>query len=80
MLDKYEPESMHSELPVLWDHASGYQIFDSSGNCWIDFCSGIFAANVGHSHPKILKAISDTLNKPLIHNYFFPSQIRLKIG
>ena len=79
LLDKYEPESMHSELPVLWDHASGYQIFDSSGNCWIDFCSGIFAANVGHSHPKILKAISDTLNKPLIHNYFFPSQIRLKL-
>ena len=21
LLDKYEPESMHSELPVLWDHA-----------------------------------------------------------
>lgn len=78
-LDEYEPESMHSELPVFWDHASGYQIFDLSGNCWIDFCSGIFVANAGHSHPKILKAIKDILNKPLIHNYFFPSEIRLKL-
>ena len=79
LMRKYEPESMHSELPVLWDRASGYQIFDASGNCWIDFCSGIFVANVGHSHPKILKAIENTLKKPLIHNYYFPSDIRAKL-
>lgn len=79
LMKKYEPESMHSELPVLWDRALGYQIFDASGNCWIDFCSGIFVANVGHSHPKILKAIENTLKKPLIHNYYFPSDVRAKL-
>ena len=79
LMKKYEPESMHSELPVLWDRALGCQIFDASGNCWIDFCSGIFVANVGHSHPKILKAIENTLKKPLIHNYYFPSDVRAKL-
>ena len=32
LMKKYEPESMHLELPVLWNRASGYQIYDSSGN------------------------------------------------
>lgn len=79
LMKKYEPRSMHLELPVLWDRASGYQIFDRSGNCWIDFCSGIFVTNAGHSHPKILSAIKDMLKKPLIHNYYFPSDVRAKL-
>jgi len=79
LMKKYEPESMHMELPVLWNRASGYRIFDTVGNCWIDFCSGIFVTNIGHGHPKILKSIENTLKKPLIHNYYFPSHIRAKL-
>jgi len=76
---KYEPSAMLNELPVLWDHAEGYQIFDSSGNCWIDFSSGIFVTNVGHSHPDIRKAIMSIINQPLLHNYYFLSEIRAKL-
>jgi 4-aminobutyrate aminotransferase / (S)-3-amino-2-methylpropionate transaminase / 5-aminovalerate transaminase len=78
-LRKYEPKSMSTELPVLWNHAKGHQVFDSSGNIWIDFSSGIFVANVGHGHPKIKKAILEITKKPLLHNYFFPSEIRAKL-
>jgi 4-aminobutyrate aminotransferase / (S)-3-amino-2-methylpropionate transaminase / 5-aminovalerate transaminase len=75
-LSKNEPNSMLNELPVLWDHAIGYQIFDSSGNCWLDFTSGIFVTNVGHGHPKIINRIKEILDKPLLHNYYFLSDIR----
>lgn len=78
-LKRYEPSSMLNELPVLWDHAEGYQVFDSSGNCWIDFSSGIFVTNVGHSHPSVRKAIIDIVNQPLLHNYYFLSEIRAKL-
>jgi 4-aminobutyrate aminotransferase-like enzyme len=78
-LKEFEPNSMLQELPVLWDHAHGYQIFDSSGNCWIDFSSGIFVTNVGHGHPKVVNALQTSLNKPLLHNYYFPSEIRSKL-
>ncbi len=78
-LKQFEPNSMLKELPVLWDHAFGYQIFDSSGNYWIDFSSGIFVTNVGHGHPKVVNALQTFLDKPLLHNYYFPSEIRSKL-
>jgi len=78
-LRKYEPDSMSLELPVVWEKAEGSQIFDENGNCWIDFCSGTFVVNVGHSHPKISKAIIDTVNNNFLHNYYFPSKIRAKL-
>ena len=70
---------MQNELPVLWDHAINYKIFDASGNCWIDFSSGIFVANVGHGNPHIQKTLLNYLKKPLLHDYYFPSEIRSKL-
>ena len=37
------------EVPVFWDKAEGFKVQDRVGNTWIDFTSGIFVANVGHS-------------------------------
>ena len=78
-LSSCEPSSMQNELPVLWDHAINYKIFDASGNCWIDFSSGIFVTNVGHGNPHIQKALLNSLKIPLLHNYYFPSEIRSKL-
>ncbi|WGL60839.1 aspartate aminotransferase family protein [Pigmentibacter sp. JX0631] len=74
-----EPLSMNDQLPVVWDRASGYQVFDSSGNCWIDFTSTIFVANVGHSHPKICSAIIDTVNHQLLNAYYYQTELRAKL-
>lgn len=75
-LEKHEPKSMNQELPLVWNRANGYQIFDDEGNTWIDFSSGIFVTNIGHSNPSVKKAIMDTVNQDLLHNYYFPSKIR----
>ena len=78
-LRKYEPESMNLELPVVWDRAEDFQVFDESGNCWIDFCAGTFVTNAGHRNPKICNAISEIVNNNFLHNYYFPSKIRAKL-
>ena len=78
-LRKYEPESMSLELPVVWDRAEDFQVFDENGNCWIDFCAGTFVTNTGHRNPKICNAISEIVNNNFLHNYYFPSKIRAKL-
>ena len=72
-----ESSSMHGQLPVIWDRAEGFQVFDPWGNCWIDFTSTIFVANAGHSNKRILKAIHQTLEKPLLHTYTYFNPERL---
>ena len=77
-LKKYEVRSMHGQLPVVWDKAKNFQVWDKEGNCWIDFTSTIFVANVGHSNPKVKKAISSIIDNDLIHSYTFITEIRAR--
>ena len=72
----YEPDSMNDQLPVVWDSALNYSIYDISGNKWIDFTSSIFVANVGHSNPKVKEAIISTTNKNLLNAYYYPTKER----
>lgn len=75
-LREVESDSMHDQLPLLWNSAKDYQIFDGYGNCFIDLTSTIFVANIGHSHPKVIEAIQKCCEKPLINNYYYPSHER----
>lgn len=75
-LEKYESRSMHGQLPVVWDKAEDFQVFDPSGNCWIDFTSTIFLANSGHANPRIINSLQKILDQRLLHTYTFPSQVR----
>jgi len=77
-LEEYEARSMHGQLPIVWDKAEDFQVFDKYGNCWIDFTSTIFLTNTGHSNPKVIKAIQRQLNQKLIHTYTFAQEIRAK--
>lgn len=77
-LAKYECRSMHGQLPVVWDKAEYFQVWDKYGNCWIDFTSTIFVANAGHANPQVKKAIQQQLNNNLLHSYTFATEIRAK--
>ena len=65
LLNNIESRSMHGQLPIVWDRAEGYKVYDSAGNCWIDFTSTIFVTNTGHSNKRIFQAIKGNLNKQL---------------
>jgi len=75
-LERYETSAMHGQLPIVWDRAEGFQVYDAWGNKWIDFTSTIFVTNAGHANLRILKAVRDQLDKPLLHTYTFASKVR----
>ena len=75
-LAKSESRSMHGQIPLVWDKASDFSIFDSVGNKWIDFTSTIFVANVGHSNSRVLAAIKSCVDSELISCYAYPNKLR----
>ena len=77
-LDRYESRSMHGQLPLVWDRAEDYSIFDSAGNKWIDFTSTIFVANVGHSNPRVTAAMKEVLERPLYSCYAYGNETRAR--
>ena len=75
-MHKFEARSMHGQLPVIWDRAEDFSVWDIHGNKFIDFSSTIFVANAGHGNRSIIKSLIQMLKKPLLHAYTYPTKIR----
>ena len=75
-LEKVEAQSMHGQIPVLWNKAENFSIFDDTGNKWIDFTSTIFVTNIGHSNKYLKKTLINHINSSLIASYTFINKIR----
>ena len=75
-LARCESRSMHGQIPIVWDKASDFSVYDSAGNKWIDFTSTIFVANVGHSNAHVLAAIKSCIDSELISCYAYPNKLR----
>jgi 4-aminobutyrate aminotransferase-like enzyme len=79
LLRTYEPRSMQGQPPLVWDRASGFQVFDPYGNAWIDWSSGVLITNAGHGHPDLVEAVIDAARKPLLAAYCFPHAGRAEL-
>ena len=77
-LDLYESRSMHGQIPIIWDSADNFNIYDLKGNKFIDFTSAIFFANVGHSNERVTNAIKSMIDKPILGCYAYGNEIREK--
>ena len=75
-LDQVESRSMHGQLPLVWDRAEDFSVFDPAGNRFIDFTSTIFVANVGHSNPRVVSAIREVIDRPLQSCYAYGCELR----
>ncbi|MBN1435806.1 MAG: aspartate aminotransferase family protein [Sedimentisphaerales bacterium] len=75
-----EPLSMRGQPPIIWDKAQGFTVSDAYGNQWLDFSSGVLITNAGHSHPKVVAAIQEQLNHPLLTTYCFANQPRIDLA
>ena len=60
---KYVPRGITSAHPVTVDRAQGSEIWDISGRRYIDFAGGIGVMNVGHAHPRVMKAVREQLDR-----------------
>jgi 4-aminobutyrate aminotransferase / (S)-3-amino-2-methylpropionate transaminase / 5-aminovalerate transaminase len=77
-LARYESRSMHGQVPIVWDRAKDFQVFDRWGNVWIDFTSTIFVANAGHANDRICAALHEAIDHDLLHAYNYATEIRAK--
>ena len=75
-LAKYESRSMHGQMPLVWDRAEDFSVWDHAGNRWIDFTSTIFVANAGHSNARVRERLEDVLRNNLMHTYTYATKIR----
>ena len=57
------PQGPYNITPYFADRASGARVYDVDGKELIDFAGGIGVMNVGHSHPKVVAAIKDQVDK-----------------
>jgi 4-aminobutyrate aminotransferase-like enzyme len=78
-LEKYEPQSMLGQPPIIWDRAEGFQVYDPWGNVWLDWSSGVLITNAGHAHPAIIKALQEQLDKRMIAAYVFYHEKRAEL-
>jgi 4-aminobutyrate aminotransferase len=47
----------------MMDHGKGSEVWDVDGNRYIDFASGIAVCSTGHSHPEVVAAIKDQVDR-----------------
>jgi 4-aminobutyrate aminotransferase/(S)-3-amino-2-methylpropionate transaminase len=56
-----EPLSIY--LPIVIDEGRGALVTDVDGNTFIDFTGGVGCLNVGHSHPRVVAAAQEQLDR-----------------
>jgi 4-aminobutyrate aminotransferase / (S)-3-amino-2-methylpropionate transaminase / 5-aminovalerate transaminase len=79
--NKVMAKGFASGKPIYIASAKGATLYDVEGNEYIDFGGGIAVMNVGHSNPKVVKAIQDQAAK-FTHTCFMvtPYEVAVKVG
>ncbi|HSV42233.1 MAG TPA: aminotransferase class III-fold pyridoxal phosphate-dependent enzyme, partial [Methanomassiliicoccales archaeon] len=66
--------------PIVVESAKGALVKDVDGNTLLDFASGVSVLNVGHCHPRVVKAVQDQAAK-VMHfagtDYYYDVQSQL---
>jgi len=57
------PRGPFHVAPIFVTRAEGSRLWDADGNQYIDFCGGIGALNVGHNHPKVVRAVREQIDR-----------------
>jgi len=69
----------YARYPILLVQGKGTRVWDMDGREYLDFVAGLAVCNLGHCHPKVVKAIQEQAEK-LIHVsnfYYIEPQIQL---
>lgn len=76
--DKYHMPT-YRRYPLVLDRGRGTRVWDVEGREYLDFGAGIAVCNLGHCHPRVVKAIQEQAGRLLhVSNlYYIPPQIEL---
>ncbi|MEH7074887.1 4-aminobutyrate--2-oxoglutarate transaminase [Neobacillus drentensis] len=67
--NKYVPKGISNNCQAFVKKAQGALVEDVDGNCYIDFAGAIGTMNVGHSHPRVVRALQEQASQ-YIHTGF----------
>lgn len=59
----YQAQTSEHPLSIEVSYAKGSYIYDTSNNSYLDFVAGVSACTLGHSHPRVVKAVQDQTAK-----------------
>jgi len=79
MLSEQYVAHTYARYPVVLVRGKGTRVWDVEGEEYLDFVSGLAVCNLGHCHPRVVKAIQGQAEK-LIHVsnfYYIEPQIQL---
>ena len=79
MLSEKYIANTYARYPIVLVRGKGTRVWDIEGKEYLDFVAGLAVCNLGHCHPKVVKAIQDQAEK-LIHVsnfYYIEPQIKL---
>ena len=65
--------------PFVMDHGKGSEVWDVDGNRFVDLAAGIAVCSTGHSHPKVVEAVTAQAQK-FLHissDYYHPAWVHL---
>jgi acetylornithine/N-succinyldiaminopimelate aminotransferase len=65
-LDRDHVMQTYGRLPVSFVRGAGTLLFDSEGNRYLDFLSGLAVASLGHAHPEVAEAVAEQA-RTLLH-------------
>ena len=60
---KHQTQTTQHPLAMEISHAKGSYIYDTKGVAHLDFVAGVSACSLGHSHPRVVKAITEQAQK-----------------
>lgn len=76
---QYEAGCMSQQAAIVLDRGEGVLLWDVDGRQYIDWTSGVLVTNVGHCHPKLVKAVQDQVAR-LMNVYDFPTPPRIELA
>src|SRR5687768_14073665 len=75
---EWSPQSKMDPIPVA--RAQGIHFWTPEGKRFIDFNSQLMCSNIGHGHPKVVKAIQDQAAILPYANPFMATEPRARLG
>ncbi|MBU3742087.1 MAG: aspartate aminotransferase family protein [Candidatus Kapabacteria bacterium] len=70
----------YKRLPVVIDRAEGCRIIDVDGNVYLDFLGGIAVNALGHSHPRVVEAVTYQARRYMHVSNFFYQEPQVKLA
>ena len=79
-LDAEHVMQTYGRLPVAFVRGDGTRVWDSDGNEYLDFLSGLAVTSLGHADPEIADAIADQARTLLHVSNLYYNELQPELG